>query len=457
MKREILLRREAWSLAVTPTLRLSLALVLACGAAGVPAGAQEAATIRLTVADAVDRALTSSHRVGEVKARWDAAEADVTSKAAADRPTVSLIAGYMRTNHIVPYGIPPLNPTTIIYPDIPDNFRTRVDLQWPIYTFGRVEGLERAAKADAVAAGKDVETVRADIRLDATRAFWALVTARESVRVVEEALRLIEAHLRDVKNMFAVGLVAPNDVLSVEAQLARERVLLIETRNMRDVAEADLKRATGIPSDTTLVIDASLDEIPAGAPDVPALLAEATSGRTERQSLQARATGLDDRRSAVAAGLKPVISLAAGYDYARPNQRIFPRTEQWNDSYDIGVNVSWPLWDGGRVKADVAQVAANRRAIDERLAEFDATLAFEVRQRRLDLEAARASIVAAGEGVRAAAEARRVVAERFKAGLVSTTEVLDAQQALLVAELERTRAQAAARLAQARLDRAVGR
>jgi outer membrane protein TolC len=181
------------------------------------------------------------------------------------------------------------------------------------------------------------------------------------------------------------------------------------------------------------------------------------TGRSERQSLQARAAGLDDRRSAVAAGLKPVISLAAGYDYAKPNPRIFPRTDEWNDSFDIGVNVAWPLWDGGRVKADVAQVAATRRAVDERLADFDNTLAFEVRQRRLDLEAARASIAASVEEVAAASEARRVVAERFKAGLVSNTEVMDAQQALLVAELERTRAQAAARLAQARLDRALGR
>ena len=159
----------------------------------------------------------------------------------------------------------------------------------------------------------------------------------------------------------------------------------------------------------------------------------------------------------MAAGLKPIISLGAGYDYSKPNPRIFPRTNQWDDSFDIGVNFSWPIWDGGRVKADVSQVAANRRAVDERIADFDATLAFEVRQRTLDLGAARASIVATGEEVAAAAEARRVVAERFKAGLVSNTEVLDAQQALLVAQLQRTQAQAAARLSQARLDRALGR
>ena len=53
--------------------------------------------------------------------------------------------------------------------------------------------------------------------------------------------------------------------------------------------------------------------------------------------------------------------------------------------------------------------------------------------------------VAAADGVRSAAEARRVVAERFAVGVATSTEVLDAQLALLQAELDRTRALAAIR------------
>ena len=56
-----------------------------------------------------------------------------------------------------------------------------------------------------------------------------------------------------------------------------------------------------------------------------------------------------------------------------------------------------------------------------------------------------------------ATEARRVVQERFAAGVATSTDVLDAQVALLQAELDRTRALATMRLALARLDRAVGR
>ena len=81
----------------------------------------------------------------------------------------------------------------------------------------------------------------------------------------------------------------------------------------------------------------------------------------------------------------------------------------------------------------------------------------EVRQRLLELESTRAAVEAAEDGVRAASEAQRVVAARYAAGVVTHTEVLDAQLALLQAELDRTRALANVRLAEARLARAVGR
>ena len=56
---------------------------------------------------------------------------------------------------------------------MPDNFRTRLDLQWLIYTGGRLDALERAARAERQASGEDLAAARADLRLEITRAFWA--------------------------------------------------------------------------------------------------------------------------------------------------------------------------------------------------------------------------------------------------------------------------------------------
>jgi outer membrane protein TolC len=83
-------------------------------------------------------------------------------------------------------------------------------------------------------------------------------------------------------------------------------------------------------------------------------------------------------------------------------------------------------------------------------------VALDVRQRRLGVEAARAAVAAAADGVRSATEARRVVGERFAAGVATSTDVLEAQVALLQAELDRTRALAGVKVAEARLARALG-
>jgi outer membrane protein TolC len=173
-----------------------------------------AAAVRLTLADAIQRGVATSHQLAELRSREAAAGAFVQFNEAEKRPEFSLLAGYTRTNHVEPYGLfTPARGFQVIYPDVPDNFRTRLDMQWPIFTSGRADALVRAATAEYAATGKDLETARADLRLEVTRAFWALLTANEAVRVVEGALQRIESYLNDVRNRLKVGLVPPNDEL----------------------------------------------------------------------------------------------------------------------------------------------------------------------------------------------------------------------------------------------------
>ncbi len=438
-------------------LSASVLAAVAAPAAGQDRSAN-ADSLRLTLDDVLSKAVASSHRLAEAQTRVDAARASTDSRNAADKPVFSLLGGYTRTNHVDEYAITlPGQAPRVIYPDVPDNVRARVDMAWPVYTSGRLPALERAAGADLEAASRDVAASRADVRLDAARAFWSYVMAREHVKVVGESVARIEAHLRDVKTMLAAGLLAPNDVLSVEARRSRERVLLIEATNARDIAEADLRRVVGAPASTSIEPIVGPDGGATAVPALGALLVDARANRPERQALELRATALRERGVAAAAATRPVVSLAAGADYARPNPRIFPRKAEWNASFDIGVNVAWTVWDWGRTASDASEVAATRRGLDARLAEFDRQLEFDVTGRRLDLESATAAVGAATDAVTAATEAHRVVRERFKAGLVSNLDVLDAQFALVQAQLERTRATTAVRLAQARLDRVLGR
>jgi outer membrane protein TolC len=437
--------------------RLTCFVVILFTAAG--AAWAQTAPVRLTLDEAITRGVASSARLDELSARQEAARAVEDQREAATRPQFTEIASYIRTNHIEEFSVPTaIGTSRVIYPDIPNNFRTRVDLQWPIYTAGRLGALTRAAGAEAEAAGTDRDAARADLRLEITRSFWAVITARASLDVVRQALERTNAHLNDVRNQLSVGLVPPSDVLTIEAQQAHQRMLSIEAENIVESTSAEFRRLAGLPADTPFELAADLSAV--GAPlsePFDAAVAAARANRPDRKSLQFRITAASERVTAASAGTLPLVTALGGYDLARPNPRIFPLQDVWKPSWDLGVNLRWALFDGGRVRAETAEAVAARRGAEARLRDFDTTVEVEVRQRMADLNSAQASIEAAQAGVRAAAEARRVLAERFSAGVATNTDVLNAQVSLLQAELDLTRAQANARLAAARLDRALGR
>jgi outer membrane protein len=438
--------------------RLPLVLLVALFGVASGASAQDVPVLRLTLDEAQTRAREASHRLAEARARESVAQATITVREAADRPAVAAVAGYTRTNHVLPFVVPgTLGVPRVLYPDVPSNYSSRLDLQWPIYSGGRTDALERAARADAAAASADVSVAQADLRLEVARAFWAVVTAGAAVDVLDQGVSRSQAHVAEVRQRFNAGLIPPNEIASAEAQESRARMLAIEARNQRDVSTADLARLVGLAPGQPVEPVAVLEAPDTSVSGLDALVASARESRDERRALDQRLTSATEMRSAAAAGRRPMIAVSGGVDYARPNPRIFPRADIWDDSWDASINMRWSLWDGGRTAADVAQAAAGIEAARQRLAEFDSVLAVEVRQRALDLESNRAAVAAAGDGVRAAAEARRVVAERYQAGVIAEIEVLDAEYALLQAELDRTRALANVRLSEARLSRAIGR
>jgi outer membrane protein len=416
----------------------------------------------LTLEEAITQGLANSHRLAELQARAEAAGYAAEGRRDAWFPVLSLQGGYLRTNHVEEFSVIAPGPSrVVVYPDIPDNYRTRLDLQWPIYTGGRTDALIHAAEAERTAAGKDLDAARADLRLEITRAFYAVLTARDTEDVLRRSLEAAETHLRDVRSRLASGLIPPNDVSSAQAQVSHERVLAVEASNLRGVAEADLQRLIGAPPGPLALVDPkkadnALFSNVADSGAVADLIARALSSRPERRALEQRAASADSRASAASSSRWPQIGVGGGFDYSNPQPRNFPRNDIWATAWDASVNFTWTLWDGGRRSSDTGEARANAAALRARVGNFDREVTFEVRARALELASSRQAVSAADDGLRAAVEAERVVGERYRAGVATSTDVLDAQVARLQAELDRTRAIAGVRLAEARLERAIG-
>ncbi|MBL8137724.1 MAG: TolC family protein [Acidobacteria bacterium] len=438
-------------------MRLQTVVVLAVLLAAAQASAQPA-TLRVTLDEAVARAVESSHRLAEARARQQAAEATIEVRRRSDDPTLTASAGYTRTNHIDAFGVPqPNGQLRVIYPDIPDNYRTRLELVWPVYNAGRTDALERAARAEATATGSDLAAARLDLRLEVSRAYWALVTARETVRVLEQALATADRSLADVRSRVDAGLLPPNDVSRSEAQRARSELLLVEAKGRVEIVSIDLSRLMGLPAPATIEPAEALDGSTALSGDAAALEAEALSSRPELAALKTRADGVNARLDAIASTRKPMVNFLSGYDVANPNPRIFPRQDKWQPSFDISFNVSWQFWDSGRAKADRAEALANQLVLQERQNEVTSQIQADVRRQLVELATSRAALAPARLALAAAQETRRVVNDRFEAGVATTLDVLDAQLAEMQADLDRARVLADVRLNEARLTRVVGR
>jgi outer membrane protein TolC len=184
---------------------------------------------------------------------------------------------------------------------------------------------------------------------------------------------------------------------------------------------------------------------------------EAISQRPEREALQARIAAARAKAGAEKAGYFPQFSLIGGWDRARPNGRIVPPEDRWEESWDAGLQLNWSLFDGGRIAGAAARAEGTARALAAQLEDFDAQLRLQVAARERELATARAAVVVAERSVESANENLLVSRSLYDEGVLSSSDFLDAETNVLRARLDRTQSLARERMAEAALHHAIGR
>ncbi len=423
-----------------------------------PAAAAEPEAVRLTLAEALERAAAAAPRLATLAAREQAAVA-LVDEAKAQRGPESFLTGYAARLSSVPeltIALPGAAPQTV-FPSIENNFGARLGATQPIYTGGRIPAQIDAARSEREATARDRQAGARDIALETATAYWTMVTGREFETVLAESIAVFEAHLKDTENMLRFGMVAESDLLNVSVQRDRAALDRLQARAAADTAEANLARLVGLPPGSRIEAVEPLDAPSTAPAALDALLADARAARPERAALLARIEVLKAAVRVEESARRPQVFANGGYDYARPNREVLPFTDEWNGTWDVSLGVSFRVFDNGRTSAAVARRHAQLAAEEQRLRELDDAIALEVVARRVELETARAAVPVAESAIVAAKESRRSSGEQYRAGVISTTDLLAVENAALRAGLERTAALAQVRLAAARLDRATGR
>ncbi len=343
-----------------------------------------------------------------------------------------------------------------IFPDIPDNWRARATLGLPLYTGGRLTAAIEAAQRQLDASGKDTQAAQADLRLETAVAFWVLVNGRESVRVLSEGLAAYDQHLQDARNRVEQGLAASNELLAVQVERDRAELQRLLARSAARSAEANLQRLLDLPASTAIEPVPGEAVAPPPSLDREALAQAALRARPELEAVRARLRAAEATVRVQRAARLPQAALLGGFDYARPNPRVLPPTDSWHDTWSLGVSVGFTAFDGGRISAATAQAQAQADAARQGALDLERRVRLEVAQRVLDVETAAAARGVAEQGLVSARENVRVARDRYREGVIPSSELLDAETGLLRAGLALTEAENGLRLALDGLDRAVG-
>ncbi|MFP5506169.1 MAG: TolC family protein [Gammaproteobacteria bacterium] len=336
-----------------------------------------------------------------------------------------------------------------------DRFAPSLSLAYVLYDFGaRAAGIE-AQRYQLVAQLLNGNRVLQDAIAVVESAYFAQIAARAEVAAWTQQEAALKASLDAVAVRLRGGLASRADLLRARAALAEAQ--LERQGAERDLAKADaaLKQAAGLPQTATLVLD--WDATPPPALDAGVLLAdlldEAQRRRPDLRALQAAAASARAEAEQARAARWPSVALAAntGRTFFIDDDRD-PST-----NYSVGVNVSLPLFDGGRL---AAQARAAERDAERLAAEADAQqaqVARAVADALLDVRHAQARRAGVAVQFDSAAESAQAAEARYDAGVGSLLELLTAQGDLARARQVQAQAEADWLAAFSRLNHALGR
>jgi outer membrane protein TolC len=414
-----------------PRLGLCLAL-LGAGAAraqvAVPAPApapstNPGATVQLTLAQAIRRALDQNPRVQQSLLAIAESGDDRRSAAAALMPSVAAEASGQRNKYNLqaqmgmsvpgfPAVVGPYNWSSVGLEARASLFDLSLWKKW------------RASQQGEVSAKAQGRAVREEITALVVGQYLGALRATASVKAGESRVELAEALAKLAENQQKQGVGTKLDTLRSQVQLQTERQRLIQAQTQRITALAglgrllDLKPGTGIDLLDTLTTPA----LPVG--DFHKAYEAGLAQRPELAVLDAREKAALNMREA-AQGLRLPTLVATGF-YGSTALQSMPSA----NTYQISLGLRVPLFTGGLVSAQVSRAKSEQSRVQEAQRDIRAQVGYEIQVAQAELDATTHEVAVADLAVSLSTEALTQARHRFEAGVSNNIEVINAQDEL---------------------------
>ncbi|MGO9317108.1 MAG: TolC family protein [Terracidiphilus sp.] len=409
-------------------LRIAAFLCLAGLAASMTAAAQQPAPYRLTLQDAIQKALQANLSVLAAGTRTDEVEGTRIRRLSAallPRVNAQVYANYQ--NH-------DLQAQGLSFPGLPipkvvgplSNYDFRVYAQQNIVDLQSYRGFKASERA--LDAGKMDERDARDLIVRAIAALY--LNAQSAAARVDAAQSRVtdsSALYKMAKDKHDAGTATGVDVLRAQVQLANDRQALLIADNQRKQALLELARNLGMNPATPLELAEPLSYRSLNQPEINTLVPAALTARADYLSLQSQRQGLVEQQLANRARSYPKLSVNGNFGEIGRSIGSVASTGLLQGQIDF------TLFDRDR-NGEAHELASRVKRIDDQIDDLHRGIEEDIRAAVLNLDSANEQVAVAGEGEELARRELQMAQDRFQSGTASNVEVITAQDELARAE-----------------------
>jgi outer membrane protein TolC len=393
---------------------------------GVPTGTVTSEPIAISILDAINRAL--EHNLGLLLSDDSVGHANGMQKLAMSG-LLPNIKGYVSESrqvvNLAAYGFPlPAGIPPIVGPF--NLFDARVSLSQPVLDF-RALNDNRAAEHNVAAAQHTYKSARDLVVLVAANAYLQALAASARADAARAQGETAQALYNQTVSLRQNGIVAGIDVLRAEVQLGTERQRVTATQNDFEKAKLLLARIMGLPLGQALTLVSQLPTVPNPDMSLENALERAYKDRPDYQAALERVKAAEAAREAVQGDAKPSVHVNADYG------TIGLSVADSHYTYAVAGVLSVPIFQGGRVKGRLLAADADLRSRRAEAEDLKAGIYYDVKTAFLDLQASSEQLQVATRAREVAAAALTQARDRLAAGVANSIEVIQAQEAVSVA------------------------
>ncbi|MGV7928009.1 MAG: TolC family protein [Spirochaetota bacterium] len=390
--------------------RFLVILFIAC--AGLPAGATNDREAPLSLDECLVLAKKNNNDLRIARDKVKEAEAVYHGKLGLLLPQVDANIGYFRYKEQLPAKKQRFGESL-------DDYYAELIMKLPLFQGGRDYGQIRASKSGLDAERRRLEQADRSVTISVTKAYYERVRSAASLEIQEELVKGLEEQTIIARLLYESGRISSIDVLKIETQAAAARDTLANLESIVRVRSLALGRAMGINS--PIETSSGVEDIDAKIHIEKRCVADGFTSNPERMIAFHQLEKSRNDETIAEAGHYPYLSLLGNYNWE--DKKFFPGNPNWN----VGGAVTIPIFYGGRVAFAVAESKARTRQAEARFDDIVKDLAV-----RFETSAATAvdsfnRLATTRRVLSLAEEAYKTSLVRYKAGRLSSLDLLDAQ------------------------------